>query len=108
MKLGQIDKHINCYIFRELCKRCKSFRLRKKDVHISYTTVKENGLDTLSKIGLNRKKFGLYSLRAGGATAATNIGVSDRLSVSKAWTVEIRKNKKWIRSRKHTGSSARN
>ena len=36
-------------------------------------------LEALSKIGLNSKKFGLHSLRAGGATAAANLGVSDRL-----------------------------
>ena len=79
MKLEKIDKHSNDYIFRRLCKRGKSFRLREKDVHISYTTVRENVLDALNKIGLSSKKFGLHSLRAGGATAAANLGVSDRL-----------------------------
>ena len=79
MKLAKIDKHSNFYIFRGLCKRSKGFRLRDKDVHISYTTARENVLEALSKIGLNSKKFGLHSLRAGGATAAANLGVSDRL-----------------------------
>ena len=36
-------------------------------------------LDALNKIDLNSKKIGLHSLRAGGATAAANLGVSDRL-----------------------------
>ena len=79
MKLAKIDKRSNDYIFRGLCKRGKSFRLREKDVHISYTTARENVLDALNKIGLNSKKFGLHSLRVGGATAAANLGVSDRL-----------------------------
>ena len=38
MKLTKINKHSNAYIFRGLGKRGKSFRLREKDVHISYTT----------------------------------------------------------------------
>ena len=79
MKLEKIDKHSNGYVFRLLCKRGKSFRLREKDVHIIYTTARENLLDALNKIGLNSKKIVLHSLRAGGATAAANLRVSDRL-----------------------------
>ena len=101
MKLAKIDKHSNDYIFGGLCKRGKSFRLREKDIHISYTTARENVLDALNKIGLNSKKFGLHSLRAGGATVAANLGVSDHL-------FQVGKSKKWIRLRKHTGSSTSN
>ena len=36
-------------------------------------------LEKLEKIGLNPKQYGLHSLRAGGATAAANAGVPDRL-----------------------------
>ena len=36
-------------------------------------------LDAFTKIGLNSKKFLYGSLRAGGATTAPNLGVSDRL-----------------------------
>ena len=79
MKLAKIGKHSNGYILRRLCKRGKSFHLREKDVHISYTTARENVLDALNKIGLNSKKFGLHSLRAGGATVAANLGVNDCL-----------------------------
>ena len=79
MKLAKIDKHSNDYIFRRLRKRGNSFRLREKDMHISYTTARENLLCTLNMIGLKSRKFGLHSLRAGGATAAANLGVSDRL-----------------------------
>ena len=66
-------------IFSEAYVKEVSFRLREKDVHISYTTARENVLDALNKIGLNSKKFGLHSLRAGGAAAAASLGVSDRL-----------------------------
>ena len=36
-------------------------------------------LEKLEAIGLNPKLYGLHSLRAGGATAAANAGVPDRL-----------------------------
>ena len=36
-------------------------------------------LDALASLGLDRTKFGLHSLRAGGVTAAANHGVCDRL-----------------------------
>ena len=42
MKLPQIDKHRNGYIFRGLCKRGKSLRLREKHIHFSSTTAREN------------------------------------------------------------------
>ena len=60
MKLAQIDKHSNGYIFKSLCKRGRSFRLREKDVHIIYKIARENVLDALNKIGLNSKTFGLH------------------------------------------------
>ena len=63
MKLTKIDMHSNGYIFRGLCKRGKSFRLGEKYVHISYVTARENVLDDLNRIGLNRKKIGLHTLR---------------------------------------------
>ena len=37
-------------------KEVRVFVLREKDVHVSYTTAKENVLDALNKIGLNSKK----------------------------------------------------
>ena len=36
-------------------------------------------LEKLSAVGLDAKKYGFHSLRAGGATAAANAGVPDRL-----------------------------
>ena len=36
-------------------------------------------LGKLSQLGFDVKQFGLHSLRAGGATAAANAGVADRL-----------------------------
>ena len=93
MKLAKIDKHSKCCFFRALCKIGKSFRLRERDVRISYTTARENVSDTLNKIDFNSKKFGLHSLRAAGPTAAANLGVSDRLSQKHGlWKLERIKN----------------
>ncbi|XP_060579452.1 uncharacterized protein LOC132736355 [Ruditapes philippinarum] len=46
---------------------------------LSYTRARELILDMFEHIGLDKSKFGLHSLRSGGASAAANAGVSDRL-----------------------------
>ena len=46
---------------------------------LSYTRVREVMLEMLEAIGLDKRQFGLHSLRAGGASAAANAGVVDRL-----------------------------
>ena len=52
---------------------------RKADKPISYTSLRENVLEALAWIGLDRSKFGLHSMRRGGATYAANAGTEDRL-----------------------------
>ena len=54
-------------------------RLRSGDNSLSYTTVREFMLSAFEQIGLDKTKFGTHSLRAGGATAAANNEVPDRL-----------------------------
>ena len=46
---------------------------------LSYGRARERVLAMLSSIGLDRGEYGLHSLRSGGASAAANRGVSDRL-----------------------------
>ena len=41
--------------------------------------MREAVLDMLSAVGLDKRKFGLHSLHSGGALAATNAGVPDRM-----------------------------
>ena len=36
-------------------------------------------MDMLSAVGLDKRKFGVHSLRSGGALAAANAGVPDRM-----------------------------
>ena len=68
------------FLFRSLtyCKKSNSYKLRGVK-SISYTRAREIMLDTLESVGVDKTKFGLHSLRAGGATAAANAGINDRL-----------------------------
>ncbi|XP_063442628.1 uncharacterized protein LOC134722924 [Mytilus trossulus] len=74
-----VDRFAN-YIFRSmyLCKKSKSYKLRGLKP-LSYTRVREIILSALESIGLDKSKFGLHSLRSGGATAAASAGIQDRL-----------------------------
>jgi pyocin large subunit-like protein len=54
-----------------------SYKLRSGT--FSYTTAREIILSALETLGLNKKYFGLPSLRSGGATAAAAAKVEDRL-----------------------------
>ena len=49
----------------------------KNNKSLSYTRAREIVLETLGKIGLEKSKFGLHSLRSGGASQAANAGVQD-------------------------------
>lgn len=68
------------FIFRSIC-FCKSSQsyILKGHKSLSYTRAREILLSTLESIGLDKRQFGLHSLRAGGATAAANAGICDRL-----------------------------
>ena len=78
---ANISEHSNEYIFRSLsyCRNTDSYRLRKQG-KISYTTARKILLSALSNLGLEKAKFGLHSLRSGGATAdAASHELNDRL-----------------------------
>ena len=46
---------------------------------MSYSRLRELLLAKIEQLGMDPKLFGMHSLRAGGATAAANAGVPDRL-----------------------------
>ena len=77
--LARIDKQCDKYIFRGIENTKNGQKLRKIDKPLSYTNVKGHVIDLPANIGLDPKKFGLHSLRSGGASAAANLGVNDRL-----------------------------
>lgn len=76
--LAEIPADSTDYIFRPLCfcKSVNSYKLRSGK--LSYTTAREILLSALETLGLNKKYFGLHSLRSG-ATAAAAAKVEDRL-----------------------------
>ena len=78
---ANIDLSSDMFIFRSLSflKKSKKFVLRKKNICLSYTRARELVLSALSEIGCNSADFGLHSFRAGGATAAAQNNISDRL-----------------------------
>ena len=76
---AKTDEQCDKYIFRGIENTKNDQRLRKIDKPLSYTTVRGHVLDLLANIGLDPKKFGLHRLRSGGASAAANLGVNDRL-----------------------------
>jgi len=68
--------------------------LRKKNVPISYSTMRSTNLSYLKDLGL----FGTHSLRRGGATSAANNRENDRL-MTEAWRMEICWRKRRLRGR---------
>ena len=81
IELANIPETSREYIFRAITffKKQDVYKLRSKDRPISYSRTREIVLGAFDKIGLDKKNFGLHSLRAGGATAAANAGIKDRL-----------------------------
>ena len=69
----------NAFVFRSLTKVSTGYVLRKANNPMSYTRVRELIVDAVSPLVDDVSKFSLHSLRAGGASAAANSGVSDRL-----------------------------
>lgn len=76
--LGSIQTDSSLPLFRGISKTKAGERLRING-SLSYTRMRELLLQELRKLGYDATKFGLHSLRAGGATAAANAGVPDRL-----------------------------
>lgn len=79
LDLAKIQADSTDYVFRPLC-FCKSTNTYKlRSGKLSYTTAREILLSALESLGLNKKYFGLHSLRSGGATAAASAQVQDRI-----------------------------
>ena len=73
------DNSSNQLIFcgMSYCKKKDLYKLNSKQ--LSYTRCREILLKAMEEIGENPKEFSLHSLRSGGASAAANHGVPDRL-----------------------------
>ena len=80
MKLSEIKYDPDKLLFRGLSstKHMHGYRLRDSG-GLSYTRACELVLEKLKAIGLDARQFGMHSLRSGGASAAANAGLPDRL-----------------------------
>ena len=77
------------FIFRHIIRMRSGFKLDKKR-RLTYCRAREVLLDRLTDMGLDKKLFGLHSLRSGGATAAaSNASVCD--TYYETWSLGNRK-----------------
>ena len=76
LKVSNSNLISDMFVFRAMS---NNKTLRTSNKPMSYTSVRELVLEEFAKLGLKKGKFGLHSLRAGGATAAANRHVADRL-----------------------------
>ena len=76
-RMGELENTPKECVFRGISVTKNEERLRKTG--LSFSRLRELLLSKISKLGYDPKLFGLHSLRAGGATAAANAGVPDRL-----------------------------
>ena len=66
-------------IFKPISKGKGFCKLVSPDKPISYSCIRDEFRRDLKNIGVDLSKFGLHSLRSGGATSAANNGVNDRI-----------------------------
>ena len=79
LDLANIENYSENFIFRGVTKSKQSERLWFKDQPISYSSVRDDIKRVIKDIDLDHKQYGVHSLRSGGASAAANLGVPDRL-----------------------------
>ena len=77
-EFGDIS-HSDLFLFRKVVKCANSYKFRDDNIPLSYNRMRELFISAFSSFVPDISKYGLHSLRAGGATAAANYGVPDRL-----------------------------
>ena len=78
MHAAQIPLSSEELLYRPIS-RVKHGKKLRASGQLSYSTLRELFKRKLAELGYPAVEFGLHSLRAGGATAAANAGVPDRL-----------------------------
>ena len=78
MAMAGVDPASEQFLFRGISNTKTGEKLRPSG-GLSYSTLRELFKKKLSELGYPSEEFGLHSLRAGGASAAANAGVPDRL-----------------------------
>ena len=72
---AKVLKERSEYLFRGVVKKNSGYRLPGINEPITYTRVREDVLSVLKKLGLSSEDCDLHSMRAGGCTMATHLGV---------------------------------
>lgn len=91
--MAKISEVSDCYIFRRIIGTGKDAQLISRNIPMTYSRTREIVLKKFQSIGLITAKFGLHSLRAGGATEAARHGIPDRLFQRHGrWSSELCKN----------------
>ena len=67
------------YLFCNICLTKGGYKFRKSNRKMSYSNLRDLFIEALSPYVSDVKRYCLHSLRSGGATAAANNGVKDRL-----------------------------
>ena len=78
LSLGKINLDDRRYLFRGITKTKNGESLRVSG-SLTYSRLRELLRTKLAQLGYDPDKFGIHSLRAGGATRAANAGIPDRL-----------------------------
>jgi len=78
MERTGIKQNDKCFLFRAI-QNTKNGEVLRQSGKISYTCMSDLYNKKLTSLGFLASEFGLHSLRSGGATAAANAGVPDRL-----------------------------
>ena len=86
-EMARIPKDSWLFLFKYITKNKEVERLKEGSV-LSYTTLRELFKAKVRQLGYSADKFGLQSLKAGGATSG--------LTVQKAWEMEVRKCQRWL------------
>ena len=77
-RMGHLNVGSHDRVFRAVVHTKEGEKLCKSG-ELSYFRLRELLLEKISQLGMDPGQFGMHSLRAGGATAAANAGVPDRL-----------------------------
>lgn len=78
LKAAKISDNPDAFVICRLFKTKTGYNAHG-DKSISYSSARSSFMEHLARIVKNTNIYGLHSLRSGGATAAANSGVSDRL-----------------------------
>ena len=79
LKTLQIPPTSGELIFKPISKGKGECKLVSPDKSISYSCIREAFRRDLKRIGIDPAKYGLHSLRSGGATSAAKNGITDRV-----------------------------